>query len=231
MEKLITKTKIAIADDHTMFRKGLIKLLDEDRYELLFDVHSGKALMDKLQLPDAVLPDIVIMDIEMPEVNGFEAVSWLRDHYPDVKVLVVSMVDQEEAIVKMLKMGVKGYLSKHMEPEDLHAALRSIILKDYYYTDFVTNKLVHSLQSEPKNTTDTNVVLHNHELWNSLNAKQKEFIRYACTTEMTYEEIAAIMYVSPKTIDGYRDAVFEKLSVKNRVGLALYAIRNKLVSI
>jgi two-component system, NarL family, invasion response regulator UvrY len=230
MEKWMTKTKIAIADDHPLFRKGLIKLLDEDRYELLFDVDNGKALMDRLQLPGTPLPDIVIMDIEMPEVNGFEAVSWLRNHYPDVKVLVVSMVDQEEAIVKMLKMGVKGYLSKHMEPEDLHAALRSIIQKDYYYTDFVTNKLVHSLQSEAKGMVDAHVTLHNHELWDSLNGKQKEFIRYACT-EMIYDEIANIMCVSPKTIDGYRDAVFEKLGVKNRVGLVLYAIKHKLVSI
>jgi two-component system, NarL family, invasion response regulator UvrY len=230
MEKLMTKTKIAIADDHAMFRKGLIKLLDEDRYDLLFDVNNGKALMEQLQQNNAPLPDIVIMDIEMPEVNGFQAVNWLRDNYPDIKVLVVSMVDQEEAIVKMLKMGVKGYLSKHMEPEDLHAALRSIIQKDYYYTDFVTNKLVHSLQSESKSSADANVVLNNHEIWDSLNIKQKEFIRYACT-EMIYDEIADLMCVSPKTIDGYRDVVFEKFGVKNRVGLVLYAIRNKLVSI
>jgi two-component system, NarL family, invasion response regulator UvrY len=164
-------------------------------------------------------------------MNGYETVAWLKANYPDVKVLVVSMVDGEEAIVRMLKLGVKGYLSKEMEPEDLHAALQSIIRKNYYYTDFVTNKLVHSIQQEEEDNADSPVSLMvNHALWESLNTKQKEFIRYACT-EMIYEEIAEKMCVSPKTIDGYRDVVFEKFGVKNRVGLVLYALKHKLVSL
>jgi DNA-binding NarL/FixJ family response regulator len=230
MENNNFKTKIAIADDHSLFRKGLIKLLDEDRYELLFDVENGKMLVEKVQASDPVLPDIVIMDIEMPGMNGYETVSWLRDNHPSVKVLVVSMVDREEAIVRMLKLGVKGYLSKEMEPEDLHAALQSIIKKNYYYTDFVTNKLIHSLQNGDQDDDAKSGMLLNHELWESLNIKQKEFIRHACT-DLTYEEIAGKMFVSPKTIDGYRDAVFERFGVKNRVGLVLYAIKHKLVSV
>jgi two-component system, NarL family, invasion response regulator UvrY len=230
MEKNQLKTRIAIADDHSLFRKGLIKLLDEDRYELLYDVENGKILIDKIRENDPVLPDIVIMDIEMPGMNGYETVAWLKDNYPAIKVLVVSMVDREEAIVRMLKLGVKGYLSKEMEPEDLHAALQSIMKKNYYYTDFVTNKLVHSLQSGDHDTEPKSEMLQNHELWDTLNTKQKEFIRQACT-EMTYEEIAEKMFLSPKTIDGYRDAVFEKFGVKNRVGLVLYAVKNKLVTL
>lgn len=224
------KTKIAIADDHTLFRKGLIKLLDEDKFELLFDVDNGKKLVEKMSEGEAMVPDIVIMDLEMPGMNGYEAVAWLRDNHPAVKVLVVSQVDREEAIVRMLKLGVKGYLPKEMEPEDLHAALNSIIRKDYYYTDFVTNKLIHSIQNEDRYFEDKSGMLHNHELWDTLNTRQKEFVRYACT-EMIYDEIADKMCVSPKTIDGYRDAVFEKFNVKSRVGLVLYAIRNKLVTI
>lgn len=230
MEKHISKTKIAIADDHTLFRKGLIKLLDADRFELLFDVDNGKKLVDKISEDESMVPDIVIMDIGMPGMNGYEAVAWLRDNHPLVKVLVVSMVDREEAIVRMLKLGVKGYLPKEMEPEDLHAALQSIIKKDYYYTDFVTNKLVHSIQNEEFFYEDKTGMLLNHQLWDTLNARQKEFVRYACT-ELIYDEIADKMCVSPKTIDGYRDAVFEKFNVKSRVGLVLYAIRNKLVTI
>ncbi len=225
-----TKIKIAIADDHSLFRKGLIKLLDEDRYELLFDVENGKLLTERISSMGDNHPDIVIMDIEMPGMNGYETVSWLRNNYPDIKILVVSMVDREEAIVRMLKLGVKGYLSKEMEPEDLHAALQSIIRKNYYYTDFVTNKLVHSIQNEDIITENTDEFLLNHEIWDGLNNKQKEFVRYACT-DLIYEEIADKMCVSPKTIDGYRDVVFERFNVRNRVGLVLYAIKNKLVSI
>lgn len=230
LERCRSKTRIAIADDHTLFRKGLIKLLDEDRYELLFDVKNGKVMADKIRENESRLPDIVITEIDMPGMNGYEAVAWLRDNYPSVKVLVVSMVDREEAIVRMLKLGVKGYLSKEMEPEDLYAALQSIVKKDYYYTDFVTNKLVHSLQNEEPIYQENAAMPLNHDVWDTLSARQKEFVRYACT-EMIYEEIAGKMFVSPKTIDGYRDAVFEKFNVKSRVGLVLYAIRHKLVTI
>jgi DNA-binding NarL/FixJ family response regulator len=221
------RTKVAITDDHALFRKGVIKLLDEDRYEFLFDVENGKALIDKIKEQESNVPDIVIMDITMPAMNGYETVSWLRDHYPDIKILVVSTEDREESIVRMLKLGVKGYLSKGMEPEDLHAALQSIISKDFYYTDFVTNKLVHSIQNSENNRTE---FLLNHELWDSLNARQKEFVRYACT-ELIYEEIADKMFVSPKTVDGYRDAVFDRFNVKSRVGLVIYAIKNGLVTL
>jgi two-component system invasion response regulator UvrY len=230
MKQPTSRIKVGIADDHTMFRKGLIKLLDQDRYELLFDVENGRKVVEKLESTGAVLPDIIIMDIEMRGMNGYETVSWLKEHHPEVKVLVVSMVDQEEAVVRMMKLGVKGYLSKEMEPEDLHAALQSIAKKNYYYTDFVTNKLVHSLQNEHGHNDQQSEFLHCHTLWDSLNSKQKEFVKYACT-ELIYEEIADKMYVSPKTIDGYRDAVFERFNVKSRVGLVLYAIKNKLVTI
>jgi two-component system, NarL family, invasion response regulator UvrY len=224
------KIKIAIADDHSLFRKGVIRLLDSDRYQLLFDVANGASLIQQLQQYPQTEPDIIIMDIEMPGMNGYETVAWLKQHHPDIKILVVSMVEREEAIVRMLKLGVKGYLSKEMEPEDLHTALQSIMKKNYYYTDFVTNKLVHSIQNEDDCTELKNDFQLNHELWDTLNAKQKDFVRLACT-EMTYDAIAGVMCVSPKTIDGYRDAVFEKFNIKNRVGLVLFAIKNRLVSL
>lgn len=227
---MLHRIKLAIADDHNLFRKGLIKLLDPDKYELLFDVENGKKLIEKISEEPISIPDIVIMDIEMPGMNGYEAIAWLRDYYPDIKVLVVSMVDNGEAIIRMLKLGVKGYLSKEMEPEDLHAALLSIAQKNYYYTDFLTNKLVHSIQNENAAADNKSGPVLWHKLWDELNARHKEFIRHACT-EMTYEEIAKEMNLSPKTIDGYRDTVFERFGVNSRVALVLFSIRNKLVTI
>lgn len=221
------RIKIAMADDHVLFRKGLVGLLKPDQHELLFDVGSGKQFIETMLSDEAMTPDIAIMDINMKDMNGFETVAWLRDNHPDIKILVVSEVNNDEDIVRMLKLGVKGYLTKFMEPEDLYAALQSIAQKSYYYTDFVTNKLIHSIQKEAADASDTVV---SHKLWDSLSAKQKEFIRYACT-EMNYVEIASKMHVSPKTIDGYRDAVFDCLELKSRVALVLYAIKNKLVTI
>lgn len=222
--------RIAIADDHTLFRKGVLKLLTPDRYDVLFDVANGKALQEEMKSHAEIPPEIIIMDIEMPGMNGYEAVSWLRENHPSVRVLVVSMVDQEEAIVRMLKLGIQGYLSKDMEPEDLHNALMSIKNKNYYYTDFVTSKLVHIIQRDGIQDGHSREFLAGHAGWDSLNDRQRDFVRHACT-ELKYEEIAELMHVSPKTIDGYRDVVFEKFNIKSRVGLVLYALKNKLVNL
>ena len=133
------------------------------------------------------------------------------------------MIEKEETIVRMLKLGVKGYLCKDVEPKELGEALTAIANKGYYYTDFITGKLVHSLQhnhSEKQN-------LEGIEL---INDQEKEFLQLACS-ELTYAEIADQMCLSPKTIDGYRNSVFEKLQVKTRVGLVLFAIRNRLFTL
>lgn len=223
--------KIAIVDDHNLFRKGLAKLINainDKRYFILFEAKSGKDMIDKLD--KKALPDIVIMDIEMQDMDGFESVSWLQNHYPDITILVVSMVESEEAIIRMLKLGVKGYLSKDIETEDLAAALKALVSKGYYYTDFVTGKLIHSLQSNNAGAQPGEGRLMQAEIWHQLSEREREFIRYACQ-EMTYEEIAAKMFVSPKTVEGYREHVFRKTNVKNRVGLVVFAVRHKLVVI
>lgn len=225
----LPQIKLAIVDDHRLFRKGIINLINSannGRFLVLFEAGDGNDFISKID--KKALPDIVIMDVEMPNMSGFDTVVWLRDHYPDIKVLIVSMIEKEEAIVRMLKLGVKGYLSKDIEPEDLHCALNEIIKKGYYYTDFVTGKLIHSLKNEDKpHATGTHRELG---MWEKLNEREREFIRHACS-EMTYQEIADKMFLSPKTIDGYREAVFQKLQVKNRVGLVIKVVKNGLVQL
>jgi DNA-binding NarL/FixJ family response regulator len=131
------------------------------------------------------------------------------------------MVEKEETIVRMLKLGVKGYLSKDVEPHELGEALRSIMNRGFYYTDYLTGKLVMSIQSE-------GVGKQQAGQRPQMNDREKLFLELACS-ELTYNEIADKMFLSPKTIDGYRNSLFEKLNVKSRVGLALYAIRHGLV--
>ena len=214
--------KIALVDDHRLFRKGLISLIQvvNKNVDIVFEADNGNDLQQKITKENQ--PDIILMDINMPGMNGFDSVLWLAGQYPLVKVLVVSMIDNEESIVRMLKLGVKGYLSKDVEPKELGEALLSVTNKGYYYTDFITGKLIHSLHIQ-------NDVANNEiSVLKLLNDREREFLRFACT-ELTYNEIAAKMYLSPKTIDGYRANLFEKLAVKSRVGLALYAVKNGLV--
>ena len=218
-----TPVKLAIVDDHKLFRKGLISLIEmvSGNYVILFEADNGLELQQKIDKNN--LPDMVLMDVNMSGMDGFESVEWLQDHYPDVKILVISMLEKEETIVRMLKLGVKGYLCKDVEPKELQEALEAIEKKGFYYTDFITGKLVHSLQSGYPGARE-NVGL------NKMNDREKEFLQFACS-EMTYSQIADKMFLSPKTIDGYRNSLFEKLHVKSRVGLVLCAIRHGWVNL
>jgi two-component system invasion response regulator UvrY len=214
---------LAVVDDHKLFRRGLISLIEmvNKDYTVLFEADDGLDLQQKIN--NQAPPDIILMDVTMPRMDGFASVQWLKENHPSIKILVVSMIEKEETIVQMLKLGVKGYLCKDVEPRELGEALIAIANKGYYYTDFVTGKLVHSLQNDhPEIRTSVGIDL--------INDQEKEFLKLACS-EMTYAEIADQMCLSPKTIDGYRNSVFEKLKVKTRVGLVLFAIKNKMFNI
>jgi len=215
--------KIAIVDDHILFRKGLISLIEilSKDYVILFEADNGLDLQRKIDV--ANLPDIVLMDVNMPEMDGFASIQWLKEKHPSVKILVLSMIEKEETIVRMLKMGVKGYLCKDVEPKELDEALTALANKGFYYTDFITSRLVHSLQNDMKEITRP---INDH----LINRQEKDFIQLACS-EMTYAEIADKMCLSPKTIDGYRNSVFEKLQVKSRVGMVLAAIKRGMFNL
>ena len=166
------------------------------------------------------LPDIVLMDINMPEMDGYQTCLWLKNNHPEIMVLALSMYDNEQSIIKMFKAGAKGYILKDCEPRELESALHAIISKGFYYSEMVTGKLIHTINNqdddnEPKITT-------------KLTELETIFLKYACT-ELTYKEIADKMNKSPRTIDGYRDDLFQKLDIKTRVGLAMYAIKNGIV--
>ena len=216
--------RLALVDDHTLFRKGLINLIEMVCNDciILFEADNGKDLQQKLTIANE--PDIILLDVNMPQMDGFETVQWLNVHYPLIKILVVSMIEKEESIVRMLKLGVKGYLSKDVEPKELDEALHAIMNKGFYYTDFITGKLIHAIQNENGNEAIK------AEAYKLLNDREKEFLKLACS-EFTYSEIAAQMFLSPKTIDGYRNSIFEKLQLKSRVGMALYAVKHGLVQL
>ncbi|WP_273568872.1 response regulator transcription factor [Maribacter halichondriae] len=204
---------VAIVDDHTLLSQAISDLVQSfDQFKSLYICKNGKELLDRLGEPSNI-PDIVLMDINMPIFNGIETTEVLTEKYPDVKVLALSIEEDEDTILSMLRAGARGYLMKDTKREILEEALIQIAEKGYYHTNTVTQILVGTLHHKNKNT--------------ELKERELEFLKLACT-EMTYKEIAEVMFLSPKTIEGYRDALHEKLQVKNRIGLVLYAIRNKI---
>ena len=209
-------------DDHVLLRNGLASLIRGfGEYEVLFEACGGKDLIRQLQ--NNRLPDIILLDINMPEMDGYDTACWLRRNFPAIKVLALSMYDTDSAIVRMLKNGAKGYVLKDIDAGVLKVALDSVLEKGFYYTDMVTGKLIHSIS-----TLDDPEMRMRRLL--ALNERELEFMKLVCT-EWTYKEIADRMYLSPRTIDGYRDALFEKLNVRTRVGLAMYAVRSGIVSL
>jgi two-component system invasion response regulator UvrY len=215
-----TKPTIALADDHVLLRKGLADLVSNQGYTVLFQADNGEEFLEKLKTnPD---PDVVLLDINMPKKDGYDTALWLKRNKPDIKVLALSMYDDENAIIRMLKNGARGYILKDAEPADLKAAIESLLTKGFHYSEMVTGKLIHTINvmgetgNEIKNTL-------------GLNEKEITFLKLAAT-ELTYKEIAEQMHLSPRTIDGYRDELFEKLNIKSRVGLVLFAIKNGIVN-
>jgi len=213
---------IVIIDDHAMFRKGLMKLINLfPGYSVLFDASNGKDFI--AQLNPKKLPDIVLMDITMPEMDGYLTAEWLHNNYPEIKILALSTMDSEAAIIKMIKSGAKGYVLKDAEPDELRLAFDEVMSQGYFYNELITRKVLKGVGQlvDGKNATS---------LFAKLTDRETEFLKYACT-EMTYKEIADKMFVSVRTVEGYRDALCEKLDLKSRVGLAMYAIKNQLVNI
>lgn len=231
MTETHTYIKIAVVDDHNLFRKGLTKLISmgdvNNRYRVLFEAESGEEMMSMLQNAD-VLPDIILLDIAMPEMDGYSAVKWLKDHYPDIRILIISMFESEEAVIPMLRLGIQGYLSKDIEVEDMHRALESIALGNEYYPKFVTDIMVSTLKED--DDVNTTKFKTKEKILRSLKSVERDFLRLVCS-ELTYHEIAQKMNLSPKTIDGYRDEMFRRFKVKSRVSLALYAVKYGLVSV
>jgi DNA-binding NarL/FixJ family response regulator len=214
--------KIALADDHVLLRKGLASLVQNLGYAVVLEADNGSELIRGVSA-GTELPELVLMDINMPEKDGYETTLWLKENHPDIKVLALSMYDDEAAIIRMLKNGAKGYILKDAEPGELRTAMESVLNKGFYYSEMVTGRLMRSITDMDEEGKGAKKLLN-------LSDREVDFLKLACS-EMTYKEIAAQMHLSPRTIDGYRDALFEKLDIKTRTGLAIYAIKHGLVTI
>jgi len=206
---------IAIVDDHTLFRSGLASLLEEfDEINVMFEAVNGLDLQSKINSHQHV--QLVLMDINMPVMDGFAATKWVKTNHPNVHVLALSMLEDEKAIIGMLKAGAGGYMLKESTPSDLLIAIKVIVDKGFYVNELVSGRLLVALKDSDQKPV--------------FSARELTFLQY-CSTELTYKEIADLMNVSPRTVDNYRESLFAKLNIKSRTGLVVYGIKNNLITI
>lgn len=211
---------ILLADDHILLRDALVNLLNKFKdFSVLKVAADGTGVLRELEAGH--VPDILILDLNMPKMDGFETASWVKKHFPNIKVLILTMYDSEVALIRLLQVGVRGFLKKDIHPTELNNALISVARDGYYYSHETTGKLGTLFQTNTDNKTPIEKSL--------LNETEINFIKYACS-EMTYKEIALKMHLSPRVIDNYRDSLFDKLHVRSRVGLALYGVKNGVVT-
>ncbi len=205
---------VVIVDDHLLIAKAIASIIEQFRgYEVLYECENGKILIEHLHNKKDI-PDIVLLDISMPVMDGFETAQWLKENHPEILVMTLSMRGDDESLIKMIKSGAKGYLNKNVHPAELEKALNSLVQKGFYYPDWATSRVLANMAKENEIKP---AGIH-------LSEREKEFLQYVCT-ELTYKEIGGKMACSPRTVESYRDVLFEKLGVKTRVALALYAVK------
>ncbi len=216
----MTKKSLVIVDDHVLVAKAISSLIGQmDKYEVLYEAENGLQLTEWLK-NRKIKPDIVLLDINMPKMNGYETAAWLKKNHPEILTIALTMFNDEPSIINMLKAGVSGYLLKDIHPVELEKALDFLVEKGFYYSEWVANRLIRSFADDESTAQPAQ----------KLTEKETHFLTLVCT-EMAYKEIASEMKLSTRTVEGYRDQLFVKLHVKSRVGLVLYAIKTKLVTI
>jgi DNA-binding NarL/FixJ family response regulator len=210
---------IVIVDDHILIAKALTGIIENfKQYNVLYECENGKVLQEKFNNKNNI-PDIVLLDISMPVMDGFATATWLKEQHPEVLIMALSMQDDEHSLIKMIKSGAKGYLLKNVHPLELENALDTLLKNGMYYPDWATSKVFLSLAESAKGQQSIAV----------FTTREKEFLQYT-VTEMNYKEISEKMFCSTRTVESYRDSLFQKLGLKSRVGLAVYAIKNGIVT-
>jgi two-component system invasion response regulator UvrY len=212
--------KVALVDDHKITRLGIKSLLELNReIQVSIEASNGKQLLEKME--NTPIPDIAILDINMPEMNGFETIRHLRKKYESIKIIVFSLIYEEDTVVNMINSGACGYISKNSDPDTLALAVLSVHEKGFYLGDLVKREYF----SNAKN----HKIKPGFHGTRYLTPKELEFIKLSASN-LSYKEIAQELEITPKTLENYRDSLFIKLDIKNRAALVLYGFKNGLIS-
>jgi len=211
--------KVAIADDHKIFRDGIKMALSGKEYlKIMWEAEDGKDLIHKMKIK---LPDVLLMDIRMPEMDGINAISLLRKEYEEVKIIVLTMYDDQEMIAKMMEMGANAYLTKTTDPEEIYNAILTCMNDDFYFNDLLNKAVMLKLQQKK-------TARQYYPTPTKFTEKEVNILKLIAQDKTT-EEISKEVYLSPRTIETIRQNMKTKVGVKTIAGLIMYGMRNKLI--
>lgn len=215
------KINIVITDDHKLFRKGIIALLDDfDFIGEINEASNGEELMELLA-GMKTLPDVILLDLRMPVMDGVEAQQKIRSLYPGIKVIILTMEDDEQYILFLIGEGVNGYLLKNADPDEMETAIKKVVENGFYFSDDISMMVLKNLNKKDKVETIFNPDFNEREL---------QVLRLICR-EYTNAEIAEAFDVSVRTAEGYRQKLVEKVGAKNIAGLVVLALKHKWITI
>jgi DNA-binding NarL/FixJ family response regulator len=211
--------KVAIADDHKIFRKGVIlSLRPYTNIKFVLEAEHGDDLLAGLA---EAAPDVVLMDLRMPQKDGIETTKIISKQFPDMFVLVLSMYEDERFVSHLMENGANGYLLKNAEPQEIRKAIMDVYEKGYYLNNFVNRILIKKAHSKQKTLPSLNSEI-------TISDKEREVLRFICM-EFTAQEIAQKMDISPRTVEAIKDRLMERFGSKNTAGLVFFAVKNNLV--
>jgi DNA-binding NarL/FixJ family response regulator len=211
--------KVGIADDHKIFRDGIrMSLKDRDYLKILWEAEDGKDLMHKMTLKK---PDVLLMDIRMPEIDGINAIPRLRKEYEEVKIIILTMYDDQEMINKMMEMGANAYLTKTTDPDEIYQAILACMNEDFYFNELVNKAVLSKLQTKKQ-------VRQYYPQAVKLTEKEVKILKLLAEDKTT-EEISKEVFLSPRTVETIRQNMKVKVGAKTIAGLIMYGMRNRLI--
>lgn len=216
------KIKLAIVDDHKLFRRGLISILQQnENLEVVFDSGNGKEFLSHPQFSEI---EVVLLDIEMPELDGIATTKILRENNQEIKIIILSMHDEDQFVLHLMEIGVNGYLLKDTDTDEVVTAIKKVNDSGIYFSDFVSRIMLRKMNK----TQQLNSKIFNYKT--DLSGRELEVLRNICEG-LTTTEIGEKMFISPRTVEGHRLRIMEKLGVNNTAKLVAFAIKNELVNI
>ena len=220
--KTMKSVTVAIADDQVLFRRGMSSIINTfEGVSVVIEADDGSMLLEALKAAPEC-PDVVLLDLSMPGLNGIETTKIIHRDYPNIKIIILSVYSEERFVTHLMELGINAYLFKNVEPEEVERAIQTVIEKDFYFNEAFLNAMRNRVNNKKQR------LLLTENVPSTLSARELEVLHLICKQKTT-QDLAEELFISVRTVDGHRNKLLEKTDTRNSAGLVLFAIKHKLI--